>query len=83
LAPIRRRPATGEARHAPAFAPCACREVEREEEKIFVRKRQESIPRASENQYPDASPKNIFLIVSGGAAGFAAAERLRHEGCVG
>ncbi|MFO1126685.1 MAG: Rieske 2Fe-2S domain-containing protein [Methylocystis sp.] len=39
--------ATGEARHAPAFAPLSCWEVEREGEKIFVRKRRESISRAS------------------------------------
>lgn len=71
--------ATGEARHAPAFAPLSCWDVEREGEKIFVRKRHESVSRASRIKFSEPSPKNI-LILGGGAAGFAAAERLRREG---
>ena len=71
--------ATGEALNAPAFAPLSCWEVEREGNKVFVRKRRESIARSSKIEFSDTSPKNI-VIVGGGAAGFAAAERLRREG---
>lgn len=71
--------ATGEARHAPAFAPLSCWDVEREGETIFVRKRRESVSRASRIKFCEPSPKNI-LILGGGAAGFAAAERLRRDG---
>lgn len=71
--------ATGEALNAPAFAPLSCWEVEREGDKIFVRKRREPAARASKIEYSETSPKNI-VIVGGGAAGFAAAEQLRREG---
>jgi NADPH-dependent 2,4-dienoyl-CoA reductase/sulfur reductase-like enzyme/nitrite reductase/ring-hydroxylating ferredoxin subunit len=70
---------TGEALNAPAFAPLSCWEVEREGDKVFVRNRRELIARAPKIEFSDTSPKNV-VIVGGGAAGFAAAERLRREG---
>lgn len=71
--------ATGEALGAPAFTPLSCWEVEREGDKIFVRKPREPAPRASRISRADRGPQNI-VIIGGGAAGFAAAERLRREG---
>lgn len=70
---------TGEAIHAPAFAPLSCWEVEREGESVFVRKRREPKARIAKTTKSEAGPKNI-VIIGGGAAGFAAAERLRREG---
>jgi apoptosis-inducing factor 3 len=70
---------TGEALRAPALSPVACWAVERRDGKVFVRDRKEA-----------ASPKKAFgtspgtprkmVIIGGGAAGFAAAEKLRREG---
>jgi apoptosis-inducing factor 3 len=70
---------TGEALKAPALNPVACYRVEREGERIFVR---EKLPA------PVPSPANIegpssVVIVGAGAAGNAAAERLRHLGYAG
>src|SRR5258707_12104410 len=66
---------TGEALRAPALSPLACWAVEQRGGKIFVgEKRAEPAPTlrvAQENM-----PANI-VIIGGGAAGFAAAERLR------
>lgn len=70
--------ATGEALHAPAFAPLSCWEVEREGEKVFVRKRR-TTARASKIKLSETGPKNI-VIIGGGAAAFAAAEQLRRNG---
>jgi NADPH-dependent 2,4-dienoyl-CoA reductase/sulfur reductase-like enzyme len=69
---------TGEALRAPALSPIACWLVEERDGKIFVsRKRDESAsrPRA---KAAGTAPDRI-VIVGGGAAGFAAAERLRRE----
>src|SRR5450759_760527 len=67
---------TGEALRAPALSPIACWIVERRDDKIFVReKRGNPEPRPN-----GASPGNVpekIVIIGGGAAGFAAAERLR------
>lgn len=68
---------TGEALRAPALAPLACWAVEQHGDRIIVgekRKRQSPAPRIDDY----AAPKNI-VIIGGGAAGFAAAERLRRE----
>jgi apoptosis-inducing factor 3 len=67
---------TGEALHAPALSPVPCWPVERRDDKIFVREaRAAPAPRAKQ---ADEAPSRI-VIVGGGAAGFAAAERLRRE----
>jgi NADPH-dependent 2,4-dienoyl-CoA reductase/sulfur reductase-like enzyme/nitrite reductase/ring-hydroxylating ferredoxin subunit len=69
---------TGEALHAPAFSPVACWSVKQREGKIFVQdKKKVPEPTRNRNAAP-ASPEKI-VIVGGGAAGFAAAEKLRRE----
>ena len=70
---------TGEALDAPAFSPLARWEVERRDNKVFVRHKNElSEPRRTARAAPAGSPTKI-VIVGGGAAGFAAAEKLRRE----
>ena len=72
---------TGEALHAPAFNPLPCWNVERRGDKVFVTDRkpaQRRQPQAARG----AAPARI-VIIGGGAAGFAAAERLRREGYQG
>ena len=75
---------TGEALRAPALSPIACWPVERQGGKIFVReKRAEPAPKVRV-EVPGTMPEKI-VIVGGGAAGFAAAERLRraqYEGSI-
>jgi len=72
---------TGEALHAPAFAPVSCWRVERSGGRVYVREKLEP----SEKMQPATarpaatSPQQIVLL-GGGAAGFAAAEMLRREG---
>jgi NADPH-dependent 2,4-dienoyl-CoA reductase/sulfur reductase-like enzyme/nitrite reductase/ring-hydroxylating ferredoxin subunit len=68
---------TGEALRAPAFRPLTCWWVEVREGKAFVvgkRKRAAPVSQAAQG----AAPRKI-AIIGGGAAGFAAAERLRRE----
>ncbi|WP_395447850.1 FAD-dependent oxidoreductase [Aminobacter sp. UC22_36] len=68
---------TGEALRAPALTPLACWSVEQQGDRIIVgekRKKLSLAPSAGDSK----TPKNI-VIVGGGAAGFAAAERLRRE----
>src|ERR1700722_955169 len=69
---------TGEALHAPAFDPVACWSVEQRDGKIFVREKREQPAKALRGTIPGKEPEKI-VIVGGGAAGFAAAERLRRE----
>ena len=69
--------ATGEALHAPAIDPLACWPVEEKDGKIFVGGKRLSRPSAAKK--PARQPENI-LILGGGAAGFAAAEKLRRDG---
>ena len=69
---------TGEALRAPALDPIACWQVERQGERLFVRRKlsergSRSLPAAGE------LPASI-VIVGGGAAGLAAADMLRREG---
>ena len=71
---------TGEALHAPAFSPVPCWSTEVRDGKVFVRTRKEApAPIAGRSRVPkDGSPSKI-VIIGGGAAGFAAAEKLRRE----
>jgi apoptosis-inducing factor 3 len=69
---------TGEALRAPAFDPVACWSVEQRDGKIFVREKRERPATAPRGKIPGKEPERI-VIVGGGAAGFAAAERLRCE----
>ena len=71
---------TGEALHAPAFSPVPCWSTEVRDGKVFVRTRKEApAPIAGRGSAPkDGSPSKI-VIIGGGAAGFAAAEKLRRE----
>ncbi|HEY1505105.1 MAG TPA: FAD-dependent oxidoreductase [Stellaceae bacterium] len=70
---------TGEALHAPALSPIACWSVEQQGGKIFVRGKKPEAPKKSLGTAASKAPGKI-VIVGGGAAGFAAAERLRREG---
>jgi apoptosis-inducing factor 3 len=67
---------TGEALYAPAFNAVACWQVERRGDRIFVQHKKE--PASTAGGAPAESPARI-VIVGGGAAGFAAAEKLRRE----
>ncbi|MBV8506492.1 MAG: FAD-dependent oxidoreductase, partial [Alphaproteobacteria bacterium] len=72
---------TGEALRAPAFDPVPCWKVERQADRVFVREKVTS-PAIRRTGPVPGSPKRI-AIIGGGAAGFAAAERLRREGYTG
>jgi apoptosis-inducing factor 3 len=71
---------TGEALRAPALSPLACWAVEQQGGKLFVRGKRAPTARAGEVR--GKAPERI-IIVGGGAAGFAAAERLRRAGYQG
>jgi NADPH-dependent 2,4-dienoyl-CoA reductase/sulfur reductase-like enzyme/nitrite reductase/ring-hydroxylating ferredoxin subunit len=73
---------TGEALHAPAFSPLACWKVERRADRIFVLYKNEPEAHRTARAAPAGSPAKI-VIIGGGAAGFAAAEKLRREGYQG
>ncbi len=66
---------TGEALRAPALDPIACWAVEQRDGKVFVGEKRAAPARRAGSGGPDR-----IVIVGGGAAGFAAAERLRREG---
>jgi apoptosis-inducing factor 3 len=70
---------TGEALQAPAFSPLPCWNVERRGDKVFVLDKKESVPPASMAGAARGALPTRIVIVGGGAAGFAAAERLRRE----
>src|SRR5947208_15038321 len=68
---------TGEATRAPALSPIACWNVEARDVRIVVRqKREQPKPRG---KTPKADAPQRIIIVSGGGAGFAAAEMLRRR----
>ncbi len=67
---------TGEAVRAPALSPISCWLVQRRDGKIFVQAKRAQPARRSKTS--EKGPGKI-VIVGGGAAGFAAAERLRRE----
>ena len=69
---------TGEAVAAPALSPLTCWQVDERSGKIFVKsKKTQPAPKET-----DAGVER-FVIVGGGAAGFAAAEMLRRRGFAG
>ncbi|HEV8016210.1 MAG TPA: FAD-dependent oxidoreductase [Stellaceae bacterium] len=71
---------TGEALHAPALSAVACWSIERRDGKIFVRDKKETpAPKPTVKTVPAAGTPGKIVIVGGGAAGFAAAEKLRRE----
>ena len=67
---------TGEALRAPAIDPIACWRTEAVGDRIFVREKLAAPPPRPKS----GSGSARFVIVGGGAAGFAAAERLRRDG---
>src|SRR5260370_9657914 len=75
---------TGEALAAPALTATSCWRVERREGRIFVREKvSESERRMPAKPRPTAGPPEGIVIIGGGAAGFAAAEKLRRAGFSG
>jgi NADPH-dependent 2,4-dienoyl-CoA reductase/sulfur reductase-like enzyme/nitrite reductase/ring-hydroxylating ferredoxin subunit len=70
---------TGEALHAPALSPVARWQVELRDGHIFVRDKQEAKEQPKTRAAPSGSSPGKIVIVGGGAAGFAAAEKLRRE----
>jgi NADPH-dependent 2,4-dienoyl-CoA reductase/sulfur reductase-like enzyme/nitrite reductase/ring-hydroxylating ferredoxin subunit len=69
---------TGEALRPPALSPLPCFSVEPSGGKIFVRRKLEPIVAMSRGTAA-ANASEKIVIIGGGAAGFAAAERLRRE----
>src|SRR5207245_9806135 len=72
---------SGEVLHAHALSPVARWQVELRDGRIFVRDKQEAKEQPSSKTRASRSgslPEKI-VIVGGGAAGFAAAEKLRRE----
>ena len=72
---------SGKARKAPAFAPLTCWNVQVDGERAFVRGEQAAAEAAAE-PVATSSVQNV-LIIGGGAAGFACAQRLRERGFAG
>src|SRR4026209_2334637 len=69
---------SGEALRAPALSPSACWSVEQRDGRIFVREKLARLKPKPRGTISGEIPERI-VIVGGGAAGFAAAERLRRE----
>jgi NADPH-dependent 2,4-dienoyl-CoA reductase/sulfur reductase-like enzyme/nitrite reductase/ring-hydroxylating ferredoxin subunit len=69
---------TGEALRAPALSPIASWSVEQRNGQIFVREKR-ARPKPKPRAKTVGKPPEKIVIVGGGAAGFAAAERLRRE----
>src|SRR6516162_5062167 len=72
---------SGEATRPPALNALAVWEVARDRDRIVVRRKREA-PKPSAAHRTAPAPEK-FVIVGGGAAGFAAAEMLRREGFAG
>lgn len=70
---------TGEAISAPAFDPLSRWNVEQREDRIFVTGKVPADQKAPAPQPGAAGQSERFVIVGGGAAGFAAAEMLRRN----
>jgi NADPH-dependent 2,4-dienoyl-CoA reductase/sulfur reductase-like enzyme/nitrite reductase/ring-hydroxylating ferredoxin subunit len=71
---------SGEALQAPAFSPLPRWRVEQRNGKVFAR--EQMAPAKPEGKAAAGVPAKI-VIIGGGAAGFAAADKLRHEGYEG
>ncbi len=71
---------SGEAVRAPALGPVACWTVERADGRIFVRTKREPPEAKPRRSFAPRTAPDRIVIVGGGAAGFACAERLRREG---
>lgn len=72
---------SGEALHAPAFSPLPRWKVEQRDGKVFAGERME--PAKPDRMAAVTGMPERIVIVGGGAAGFAAAEKLRQEGYEG
>ncbi|OPY97700.1 pyridine nucleotide-disulfide oxidoreductase [Bradyrhizobium sacchari] len=72
---------TGEATRPPALNALAVWEIAQDRDRIRVQRKRESPKRSA--AYRNAPTPEKFVIVGGGAAGFAAAETLRREGFAG
>ena len=69
---------TGEALAAPALSPISCWQTQERDGKIYVTSKREKL-----KSRPTDGASQRFIIVGGGAAGFAAAEMLRRRGFAG
>ena len=69
---------TGKALAAPAIDPVACWAVEERDGKVFVKAKKDVA-----DAKPSIGAGKRVVIIGGGAAGFAAAERLRRDGFAG
>jgi apoptosis-inducing factor 3 len=69
---------TGDALHAPALSPLAYWAVEQHDGKIFVRAKHAQAAPRPRRKISGKAPESI-VIIGGGAAGFAAADKLRRE----
>ena len=69
---------TGDALRAPALSPIECWSVEQRDGRIFVGEKRAGMPTLRRAQASENAPNKI-VIIGGGAAGFAAAEKLRRE----
>jgi apoptosis-inducing factor 3 len=70
---------TGEALRAPALTPVACWSVEQRDGKVFVHTKKQVVAKRQASTAPDPRSPEKIVIIGAGAAGFAAAERLRRE----